>query len=98
MLLTVASHKPTYQKLLPYMEHIDNWKVLGTHLLPEKYLPHLINEIDRTHRGNVEDCRGALLSEYIKVGEVSWDKIISSLEKSHYTNVADMIKQDILNN
>ena len=97
LLFTVASHKPTYQDLLPYMEYVDDWKSLGVYLLPNKYIPHLLNEIERTHRGNVEDCRGALLSEYIKVGEVSWDKIISSLEKSHYTNVADMIKQNILN-
>ena len=96
LLLTVAPHKPTYVNLLPYMEYVDNWKVLGTHLLPEKYIPHLLNEIDRTHKGNVGDCRGTLLSEYIKVGNVSWDKVIDSLEKSHYSNVADMIKQDKL--
>ena len=76
------------------MEHVDNWKALGAHLLPEKYIPHLLNEIERTHKGNVDDCRGALLSEYIKVGEVSWNKVIDSLEKSRYCNVAEMIKQD----
>ena len=95
-LFTLASHKPTYQKLLPYMEYVDDWKVLGTQLLPGKYIPHLLKEIERTHKSNVSDCRGALLSEYIKVGEVSWDKVIDSLEKSHYHNVAEMIKQDII--
>ena len=78
------------------MEHVDNWKALGAHLLPEKYIPHLLNEIERTHKGNVDDCRGALLSEYIKVGEVSWNKVIDSLEKSRYCNVAKMIKQEHL--
>ena len=79
------------------MEHVDNWKVLGTHLLPEKYIPYLLNEIERTHKGNVDDCREALLSKYIQVGEVSWDKVIDSLEKSHYPNVAKMIEKDIFN-
>ena len=94
-LLTVASDKPTYKNLLPYMEHVDDWNALGTHLLPEKYIPHLLNEIERTHKGNVNDCRRALLSKFINVGEVSWDKVINSLEKSHYSNVAKMIKEDI---
>ena len=96
MLLTVASDKPTYVDLLPYMEHVDDWYKLGTHLLPKKYIPHLLNQIDRTHKGNVDDCRGALLLEYIKAGNVSWDKVIDSLEKSRYSNVAEMIKQDKL--
>ena len=80
--------------LQPYMERVVNWKALGEHLLPQTYIPHLLEEIDRTHRGNVDDCRRALLSEYIKVGNVSWDKVIDSLEKSRYSNVAKMIKQD----
>ena len=77
------------------MEHVDDWKRLGAHLLPEKYIPHLLNQIERTYKGNVDDCRGALLSEYVKAGNVSWDKVIDSLEKSRYSNVAKMIKQDI---
>ena len=84
-LLTVASHKPTYKNLLPYMECVDNWKTLGTHLLPEKDIPHLLNEIERTRKGNVDDCRRHLLSEFMKRGEVSWDKVIDSLEKSRYS-------------
>ena len=65
-------------------------------MLPEKYIPHLLKEIERTHKGNVDDCRGALLSENIEVGEVSWNKVIDSLEKSRYCNVAEMIKQEHL--
>ena len=45
LLLTVAPHKPTYVNLLLYMEHVDNWKLLGTHLLPEKYIPHLLMKL-----------------------------------------------------
>lgn len=89
--------KPTFQDLLPYIEHVDNWKVLGTYLLPEKYIPRVINDIERSYKGNADDCRGALLSEYIKVGDVSWNKVIDSLEKSRYSNVAKMIKKDIFN-
>ena len=95
LLLTIASHEPTYWNLLPYMEHVDDWKALGAHLLPVKYIPHVLNEIERMHKGYVGDCRSGLISEYIKVGEVSWYKVIDSLEKSRYYNVAEMIKQDM---
>ena len=90
----IASVQPTYTKLLPYIEHVDNWKLFGTHLLPEKYT-RVINDIDRTCKGDVDDCRRALLTEYFKNGEVSWNKVISSLEKSHYSNVAKNIQKDI---
>ena len=95
--IIVCSDQPTYPDILPYIEHVDNWKLLGTHLLPKKYIPRIINDIDRTYKGNVEDCRAALLTEYIKVGEVSWNKIIDSLERSRYSNVSEMIKKDIFN-
>ena len=97
MFISVASVEPTYQTLLPYLYYVDNWKSLGAFLLPGKYIPQVTNDIDRTHKGNVEECRGALLTEYLKVGEVSWDKVIDSLEKSRYSNVAKMIKKDIFN-
>ena len=81
--------------MLPYIEHVDDWRLLGTYLLPEKYTPRVINDIDRSHKGDVNECRQALLSEYINVGELSWNKVIDSLENSHYSNVAKMIKKDL---
>ena len=45
------------------MERVDKRKVLGTQLLPEKCFPHLLNEIERTYKGNVHDRRRDLLSE-----------------------------------
>ena len=97
-MLTVASVELTLQTLLPYIEHVDNWKSLGTYLLPKEYIPRVINDIEKTHKGSVEECRWALLTEYLKSGEVSWNKVIDSLEKSHYPNVAKMINKDIFKN
>ena len=64
-------------------------------MLPDKYTPWRLNDIERTCRGRVDECREALLNEYFKVGEVSWDKVIYSLEKSHFSNVAKMIKRNV---
>ena len=63
-------------------------------MLPEKYVPWRINDIDGSYKG-IDECRWALLREYLKVGEVSWNKVIDSMEKSHFSNVAKMIKNDI---
>jgi len=74
--------------LLPYFEHVDNWKSLGGYLLPEEYTPRLLNDIEQSYNGRVEECRTALITQYLKVGDISWSKVISSLEKSNFSNVA----------
>ena len=93
--LVEPSVEPSYRNLLSYFEHVDNWRLLGSYLLPEEYTPRLLNDIERSYNGRVGECRAALLTEYLKVGEVSWSKVISSLEKSNFSNVVKMIKTDI---
>ena len=65
------------------------------YLLPKEYIPQLIDDIARSCHGRVEECRIALLKQYLEVGEVSWEKVISSLEKSDSSNIATVIKRDI---
>ena len=94
--LVEPSVKPSYGNLLRYFEHVDDWKLLGSYLLPKEYTPRLLNDIERSYNGRVGECREALLTEYLKVGEVSWSKVISSCKESHFFNVARMIEKDIL--
>lgn len=88
--------KPDCQSLLPYFEGVSNWKQLGTHLLPRQY-SSLINDIERTYQRDVAECRFALIREYLRVGEVTWDQVVYALEKSNHPNIANKIKRDILN-
>jgi len=62
------------------------------YLLPEKY-QFEIDIINTTHKGNVTECRFALIRTYLKVGEVSWNKVIDALEKSVNDNIAKDIKK-----
>ena len=93
----VTSGQPNYQNLLPYFEGVDDWKQLGMYLLPEDYTSR-INDIHKNHKQDVAECRWALITEYLKVGEVSWDKVIYAVRKSGHSNIAEKIRRDIFNN
>ena len=92
----VVSTPPNYHNLIPYFEGVTNWKQLGAYLLPTKYASK-INDIDENHKQDVEACRWELITEYLKVGEVSWNKVINALEKSGHPNIAKKIRGDTLN-
>lgn len=87
---------PNYQNLFPYFEDVSDWKKLGLHLLPETCTSR-INDIDKNHKHDVAECRWALITEYLKVGELSWQKVIYALQKSGYPNIVEKIKRDIFN-
>ena len=91
------SGQPSQLNLLPYVEGVSDWKRFGLYLLPETHT-FLINDIDKNHKHDVAECRWALITEYLKVGEVSWDKVIYALQKSGNPNIAVKIRRDIFNN
>ena len=90
----VVSKQPNYHNLIPYFDGVSNWKQLGVYLLPTKYASK-INDIEKNHKQDVEECRWALITEYLKVGEVSWNKVIYALEKSGHPNIAEKIRGNI---
>ena len=92
----LTSDQPNHQNLLPYFDGVSDWKRLGLYLLPEKYTPR-IDDIDKSHKQYVPDCRWELTTEYLKVGEVSWNKVIYALEKSGHPNIAGKIRRDVFN-
>ena len=85
-----------HQNLLPYFQDVCDWKQLGLYLLPENYT-YQINDIERNHTNDVAQCRWALITAYLKVGEISWSKVIDALKKSGNPNIAKKIRNDILN-
>ena len=92
----VPSDQPNYQNLLSYFEDVSNWKQLGLYLLPEKYTSR-INDIEKNYPQDIAQCRWALITEYLRVGEISWYKIIDAFEKSGNPNIAKKIGKDMLN-
>ena len=51
-----------------------------------------VEEIERSNHYMVAECRGAMLTEYLKTSKVSWDDILTALRKANYVNLADDIK------
>ena len=72
-----------------------DWKTLGAYLLddPDGSTSALIHD---TYNGDVRKCRDALIKEYLKNGEVSWARVLTSLRNAHYKNLADKIEKIFL--
>lgn len=50
-----------------------------------------VEEIERSNHYMVSDCRSAMLAEYFKAGDVSWENVLTALRKANYVNLADEI-------
>lgn len=51
-----------------------------------------VEEIEKSKRFVVADCRTAMLTEYFKNCEVSWETVLNALTKANYINLAEEIK------
>ena len=69
---------------------------MGLYLLSENSTPQ-INDIEKNNPHDVAQCRWELITEYLKVGEISWHKVIDAFEKSGNLNIAKKIRSDVLN-
>ena len=54
-----------------------------------------VENIDKTYKGDVEQCKLALFRKYMEVGDRSWTTVISALKKSGYKNIAITVSQTI---
>jgi len=53
----------------------------------------IVELIDKTYKGDVEECKFALFRKYMEVGDRSWTTVTRALEKSGYKNTAISISQ-----
>ena len=54
-----------------------------------------VPQIERTNFYDVEACRAAMLVEFLKSGEKSWEKVLSSLRSAGYINLAIDIEKTL---
>ena len=55
---------------------------------------NIVPRIEATNFYNVEKCRDAMIREFIKSGDVTWEKVLESLKLAGYRNLAiDIEKQ-----
>ena len=69
------------------MDKIADWKYIANYLL-EGEDRSIIREIEREYYGDAFDCKAAMIRHYLKCSDVSWKKVLSSLRKAGYRNLA----------
>jgi len=52
-------------------------------------------QIERTNFYDVASCRDAMIREFMRSGQRSWEKVLSSLESAGYPNLASDIKKTL---
>ena len=52
----------------------------------------ITEEIEKSCNRDVNECRDRVIKQYLKKGDVSWQKVINSLRNADYTNVADELE------
>ena len=80
--------------LLEHLKDVVNWDTFGVHLLPADNSV-AVQIINKTCKGDVEQCKLALFQKYMEVGDRSWTTVISALKKSGYKNIAITVSQTI---
>ena len=48
--------------------------------------------IERENQFLVAECRAALIREFLKSGDVSWENVLRALKRADYVNLAEEIK------
>jgi len=83
--------EPTYPVLLKWFEKISNWKLFGAFLLDDND-GSKTEDIEKSCNHDVGECRDKMIKRYLKSGDVSWDKVLTSLRNADYTNVANNLE------
>ena len=79
--------------MLSSLKGVVNWDQFAAFLLPADQQAQ-IAIIKKSNSGDIEDCKMALYNYYLRVGDVSWKKVVEALEKSSNPNIAKEIKRD----
>ena len=90
----VDMDRTTYSDLTDYLQDVSDWRMLATYLLPGMS-DKPIKNISETHNGNVRECKKALFSEYLEIGDRSWKTVIAALLKLGHDSLAENIKQKL---
>ena len=89
MLLSIA---PSYIDLLTELQGVADWKKLAAYLLDD-VSGNIVPVINQTNLGDVDGCRDDMIRQFMKSGDVTWMKVIESLQKAGYTNLAKSIQE-----
>ena len=94
MFLYYTLQSPNNQTLTKYFERVADWKTLAAFLLNDDD-GSKTHQIEKSNHYDVEDCRGAMIREYLKSGNVSWETVLSCLRSAGYKNLANEIEKEV---
>ena len=79
--------------LTTQLSTVSDWKKLCVFLLDDVD-GDIVPRIEQSNFYIVEKCRDAMIREFIKSGDVTWEKVLESLKLAGYRNLAiDIEKQ-----
>ena len=84
--------EPTYTELILQFDGIVHWKKVGAFLLSDND-GSKVEIIERNNHYKIEACRIAMVREYFKSGEVSWNKVLEALTKAGEKATVDRIQR-----
>ena len=83
--------EPTYTELILQFDGVVHWKKVGAFLLSDND-GSKVEIIERNNHCKIEDCCIAMICEYLKSGEVSWNKVLEALTKAGEKATVDRIQ------
>ena len=69
------------------------WRDLGGQLLM-KAMTHKLDVIDENYQDDVKECCNQMFSHWLYNFEVTWNKILHTLEQTGHSEVATTVKND----
>ena len=77
------------------LKKLNDWKTFGIFLLPDTNSDTMVQNIEMSNPGGtVNRCKTALLQQYLKAGEVSWQRVIYALDAMGEDNLAAELKKE----
>jgi len=74
-----------------HLSVVSDWKTLAAFLLNDVD-GSKTRQIERSNHYDVGDCKEAMIREYLKSGNVSWEVVLECLRNAGYRNPANDIE------
>ena len=86
--------EPTYPDLMKLLGKVAEWNILAAFLLDDSD-GSKTKSIAMSNQYDVASCRADMIREYLKSGNVSWQKVLEALRDAGYTNLANDIEESL---
>ncbi|XP_065894341.1 uncharacterized protein [Dysidea avara] len=94
---SLLNKAPIIPKMVRYLMKLNKWEEFGLLLLPEDDANYLVEKIKiENGRDQIDNCKLALFRKFLECGERTWQKVLDALEGSNNSNLAGVVKANLL--